>query len=229
MEKRKLIAGLLIKNEADRYLRKCLDDLVQYVDGFVVVDNGSTDDSVKICQSYEKCLVVQINSISWQTGESTLRQELFNLICKYNPEWVLIIDGDEIFEEKFKQLLPKLMNSQDFDWYGFKIFHFWGNETFYRIDKLWRPHNGYIRMCRYKPNFDYIWADAVAGSPLPTNVHKVLMGKKTKTRIKHLGYANQEDIKRKFDRYINRNDEHQKEHIKSILDKEIVLEKWLDS
>ena len=225
----KLIVGLLIKNEADKYLKEVLDDIATYADGFVVVDNGSVDNSAEICLSYEKCLKVIIDTADWNTNETHLRKVLFNLACSFSPDWILILDADEILEKNFRQFLPGLMESKEYNWYGFTICHFWGSKTYYRIDKLWAPHNSYIRMCRWLPKFNYLWPNYNIGNPLPMNVHQILNGKKTDIRIKHLAYSNTEDIKKRYDRYSTRpGDFHQKTHVESILDKNIILRKWDD-
>ena len=229
--KLKLIAGLLIKNEANRYLRECLDDLTQYVDGFVILDNGSTDDSIEICSSYKKCLEVKTDSTDFKVNELYLRKLLFELICKYNPEWILMIDADEVFESKFKTEVKKIMAATDFFWFSFIHLHFWGDKIHYRIDKLWKPHNSAIRLCRYAPDFSYNWGiTPFACGSLPFNIF-YQPGKRTDIVVKHYGYANPDDIKKKYEFYKEQDPlgrYHAKEHLESIGDKVVSLVQWND-
>jgi len=55
----KLTAMMQVRNEADRYLREVLNDLSEYVDEIVIVDDASTDDTVRVCRSYAKVVSLE--------------------------------------------------------------------------------------------------------------------------------------------------------------------------
>ena len=227
-----LIAEMLVKNEADRYLQEVLTDLETYVDKLVIVDNNSIDDTYKICQSFKKVIKLEKSDIDFKTDELGLRSYLLNIIKEvaHDGDWIIAIDADEIFEDKFKQDVRNLMSKQENNWYSFEICMFWRGRTHYRIDKLWRTPYAQ-RMFRYIKDSDYRLPDRkFACGHLPINI-RALQGEKTKYRIKHLAYIDPDDIKKKYDYYINQDPNgrfHQLNHIKSIIDEDIVLEEWID-
>ncbi|MFN7567187.1 MAG: glycosyltransferase, partial [Microcystis sp.] len=47
----KLSLCMIVKNEAEN-LRRCLDSVKEVVDEMIVMDTGSTDDTIAIAQSY---------------------------------------------------------------------------------------------------------------------------------------------------------------------------------
>ncbi|HHV63026.1 MAG TPA: glycosyltransferase [Firmicutes bacterium] len=58
----KLTAMMVVRNEADRFLVPVLDDLTQWVDEIVILDDASTDSTPDICRSYAKVVKFQRNS-----------------------------------------------------------------------------------------------------------------------------------------------------------------------
>jgi glycosyltransferase involved in cell wall biosynthesis len=229
-----LVTGILTRNEGDRYLKEVLDDISVYTNGLVILDNASTDDTVSICLSYPKLLDLEIDSTDFRINELHLRKKLVELCLAQRPNWVLILDADEIMEDNFKIELPSLMEAprETVKWYSFYHYHFWGSREFYRVDKLWKPHNSAICMFRVDESINYSWTSKpFACGRVPTSLSRE-PGKKTSIRIKHYGYANPKDIKKKYEWYKAQDPTgkyHQKSHLESILDADVVLEKWRES
>ena len=227
-----LIAEMIVKNEADRYLKEVLTDLETYVDKIIILDNDSTDNTYKICQSFKKVIKLEKSDIDFRTDELGLRTYLLNMLqsnAEYG-DWIISIDADELFEDQFKQDVRILMSKQENNWYSFDMCMFWRGRTHYRVDKLWRTVNAQ-RMFKYLKNSDYKLLDKKFGcGSIPLSI-RALNGKITKYRMKHLGYADPDDIRKKYDYYINQDPNgqfHQLDHIKSIIDEDIVLEEWVD-
>lgn len=96
-------AGILVKDEA-RSIRKCLEHLIGAVDEIIVVDTGSTDDSIKIItefkNKYSKNL--KLFHFPWCNDFSAARNFALE---KMTSDWVIWIDADEyLFEEDVKNL-----------------------------------------------------------------------------------------------------------------------------
>lgn len=83
----RISACLIAKNEA-KILSACLDSLKGIVDEIVLVDTGSTDDTVAIAESYGAV----IGHFPWINDFAAARNESLRLA---SGEWALWIDADE--------------------------------------------------------------------------------------------------------------------------------------
>ncbi len=231
----KLTAMMQVRNEATRYLTLVLNDLSAYVDEIVVVDDGSTDNTVEICRSYEKVVSVGTSPTSlYAVNEAALKLRLFRRTVATRPDWILAIDADEVMENRFKSVVRGMMNQEEVDWYGFRFYHFWGDMIHYRIDKLWAPKEYGPRLFRYIPNVDYHWhLQALHGGSVPMNLASDFPGAHSDIRVKHYGYAGSpEERMRKYQFYVSRDPDSRfcpRSHYDSILDPRPVLQEWVES
>lgn len=90
----KLTAGILTLNEADR-IEPCLKSLAGLADEILVLDCGSTDNTVAICQQHGATVI----QTDWP-GEGIQRQRALDAA---NGEWFLWLDADE-------RVTPELSN-----------------------------------------------------------------------------------------------------------------------
>lgn len=99
-----LSAVILTLNEADR-IKPCLESLQELADEILVLDCGSQDDTVNICNQYPNVNVVETD---WP-GEGIQRQRMIDLS---RGEWLLWIDADERVSPELKQeIQQKLSNT----------------------------------------------------------------------------------------------------------------------
>ena len=80
------ISVAIIAKDEERNIRECLES-VKWVDDIVVVDNGSTDRTLAVCQEYG----ARIFREDWK-GYSGQKN---SAIDKTRNEWVLSLDADE--------------------------------------------------------------------------------------------------------------------------------------
>jgi tetratricopeptide (TPR) repeat protein len=78
---------MIVKNEED-FLENCLKSVVDHVDEIVIVDTGSTDQTVKIAKGFN----ARIYHHPWQDNFSLHRNQS---ISYAKGRWIFIIDADE--------------------------------------------------------------------------------------------------------------------------------------
>jgi len=133
-------AVISVKNEAHQ-IRDCLEH-IKWADEIIIIDNESTDDTVKICKEYTQKI--------YSYNKSALIPHLQNLgIQKATKEWILILDADVIVPEKAKQeILLKIQNPKCVGYYLPHRMVAFGKEMKYalfcNILKLFRNGQGYF-------------------------------------------------------------------------------------
>jgi glycosyltransferase involved in cell wall biosynthesis len=103
----RLAVTMIVKNEAAN-LPRCLDSIKPFADELIVVDTGSTDNTVEILKQYD----ATVYHHEWQDNFSLHR----NQVLGYVPEscgWLLMIDADEqlvtqLTQDKFKRFLASV-------------------------------------------------------------------------------------------------------------------------
>ncbi len=90
-------------NEEDR-IERCLASLSGWVDELIVLDSGSTDNTVAIAQQY-----VTVHQTDWP-GYGPQRNRALAL-CQH--DWVLNIDADEVMSDALKHEIDEVLSQQD--------------------------------------------------------------------------------------------------------------------
>ena len=108
---------IIVKNE-EKQLRKCLQS-VQWADEIIVLDSGSTDNTVAIAKEYTD----KVYSTDWQ-GYGVQKQRALE---HATGTWVLNLDADEIVSDAMRQEILALLPSTDKDaFYTSSFMHFYG-------------------------------------------------------------------------------------------------------
>lgn len=82
-----LTACMMVKNE-EELLPGCLDSIKEMVDEIIIVDTGSTDNTINIANTYG----AQLYHHPWENNFSKHRNQTIQYA---SGEWILIIDADE--------------------------------------------------------------------------------------------------------------------------------------
>lgn len=102
---------MIVKDEA-RALGRCLESVKNWVGEMVVVDTGSTDETVAIAQSHG----ARVSYFPWCDDFSAARNAALDQATR---EWVLVLDGDETcIVDSPTELANALRQSQ---WDGFSL------------------------------------------------------------------------------------------------------------
>lgn len=230
-ENNRLTLSMIVKNEGKRYLRRALESAREYIDDAVIIDDGSTDDTIEIIKEVLKDIPFTLieNKYSKFSNEIELRKQQWFETIETNPDWILFLDADEIFENKFKDDVREMMKNIEVDGYIFRLYDFW-DEDHYRDDNLWCAHNTYrLFMIRYQKNFRYLFTETAQHcGRMPANCMKLSYAL-SNLRLKHYGWAKLEDRLNKYQRYMQLDPNGEfgsMDQYKSILDPRPKLTGW---
>lgn len=111
-KKHTLSVCVITKNEADR-IRLCLNSVKDLADEIIVLDSGSTDNTVEVVKKYTD----QVWVTDWP-GFGIQKQRCLE---KTSMDWVLFIDADESLDETAQNALLNMLNQDVIDEVAFKI------------------------------------------------------------------------------------------------------------
>ncbi|GAM54721.1 lipopolysaccharide biosynthesis glycosyltransferase [Vibrio ishigakensis] len=100
------IGILLITKNADKTLNKCLSSIQDWADEIVILDSGSTDQTLEIAKRYTQNIHVKTDwegfGIQRQTAQSYL-----------SADWVFAIDSDEVVTPELKESILNAVKTSD--------------------------------------------------------------------------------------------------------------------
>lgn len=100
-------ATILVKNAQDT-IRECLDSLQEF-DEIILLDNGSSDDTLKIAREFDALY----GNLRIYTSEFIGFGALKNLAISYaKNDWIFSIDSDEVLESRTLELLKNLFGNE---------------------------------------------------------------------------------------------------------------------
>jgi tetratricopeptide (TPR) repeat protein len=97
----KLSLAMIVKNEA-RCLARCLNRAEKIADEIIVVDTGSTDDTIRIANEH-KAKVLHFN---WCDDFSAARNFA---LAQCTGDWILVLDADETVSEPLAEEIKKFV------------------------------------------------------------------------------------------------------------------------
>ena len=96
----KVIGMLLVFNDED-IIKEVIEHLISQGIQLVVLDNGSTDNSYKICEKFLGNGILDLKQFKTPTfiyHEPIIRRMLYDMAISQSPDWVIANDSDEILE-----------------------------------------------------------------------------------------------------------------------------------
>jgi len=227
----KLTLSMVVRNEAGRYLRSVLSHAASYVDEFVIIDDASDDDTVALCRDAvgKVPLTLIQNPEPRFSNEIVLRRQQWEATLATRPDWMLLLDADELFEDRIRSEIRPLINQTQFDVVSFRLYDMW-DPTHYREDQFWQAHKIFRPfLLRFRPDFAYRWKETAQHcGRMPVNVLD-LPGARSPVRLKHLGWSNPADRLAKYERYMKLDPEGKfgiLGQYKSIMDEHPILVPW---
>lgn len=202
-----IIGGMLVKNEADRWLIEACEQLVTICGRVIILDDCSTDNTIEICKKYNFD-ILKSNKSFWEIDELKQRKILFNAIWHTAKvdDILLILDADEILinPDRTREILETA--NKRLTVIGFTLYDMW-DKTHYRNDQYWNAHKSLwpmaIRKIQGVTNFQWHEQGLHCGRfpyNLTSNPHSYVTH--IELGIKHMGWSTQEDRQKKYDRYM---------------------------
>ncbi len=109
------ISAALIVRDEEELIGQCLESIRDAVDEIVVVDTGSKDRTVEIAAGYTDTIFHH----PWQDSFSEARNYS---ISKATGDWILIIDADEVLDEKHILKVREFKWSEDHDCFCLAVY-----------------------------------------------------------------------------------------------------------
>jgi len=206
----KLTAGIRVK-DGELWAEECLTALSRIADEICILDDGSTDRTMEICRSFERVT----HLLRWEKSffhEGIDRNVVLAMVKDTEPDWLLMLDIDEVFEDHIVDELPAMLAQDEFVAWGFRMLHFWRGKTHFRVDGTWgRETTGHIhpRLFRNQPSLHFP----------PQRIHGAhILGLEGRAAlspvcIKHYGYSFPDEVRRKYQRYRRVDPEGDYEHL----------------
>ncbi|WP_127529528.1 glycosyltransferase family A protein [Paenibacillus kobensis] len=230
----RLVLSMSAANEEGRYLSDALLRHREYIDAAVVIDDGSTDATADIIHDRLQGIPLYYvrNERTKFTNEIELRLQQWNKTVQLNPQWILNLDADEYFEDRFTDQVRGLIDHSDAHLYCFRLYDFW-NETQYREDSFWQAHRTYRPfLLRYIAGYPYQWNEMRQHcGRFPRNLFD-MPSTQSPLRLKHWGWARESDRQLKAARYARLDPDARygwKEQYESILDSRPRLIDWRET
>lgn len=131
----KIVAALTTKNE-DWIIEKTLSVLNIFCDKIIILDDNSDDNTEKICKSFEKVewTVRKKRDNIWDRKEAEGLHECFTLATKHNPDYILMLDADEIPTPNIVNFLKNIDSS--YNAFTIRMINLQPDEKHYRVDKF---------------------------------------------------------------------------------------------
>jgi hypothetical protein len=163
----KLVAGITTKNE-EWIINKTLNVLSKFCDKIIILDDNSEDKTLDICKKFEKVEIYKrkLRKNIWERKEAEGLNELFKLCGKYNPEYIMMLDADEIPTPNFLKFFHTI--DKKVSAWSVRMINLQPDDKHYRVDKFktgtgalvnHNPFDGNgwrkVVLTKYNKNFDY--------------------------------------------------------------------------
>lgn len=125
-------------------LEQNIRSLNKYVDEIYIVDNGSTDGSDSVYEKYKydngngRIVYLHKNDPNLPFDDVRDRKIMLNKAKERGMKWLLVVDGDEIYEDRSVEWIKNYCRNEDLSINHIVSFHyinFWRSRTKYRVDK----------------------------------------------------------------------------------------------
>ena len=179
-------------------LERCLNHMSRFCDGIVFCDDSSTDNSLQIAKKYTKNIIVMPDEFK---KELYHKQKLLELALSLNPDWIVSLDPDEIFDRQGEldgiRTLCQYGNKHNIDSFSFLYHNLWKDTKNFRIDELWLK-NWQPKLWK---NTGKLKFDVKEGLHLRQYPLGLKTDRRTDIKLIHYGFATEENVNKKYSNY----------------------------
>lgn len=206
----RIIALYRIKNEA-RWIEQSLKSATEICDEIIILNDGSTDETVEICESFAQVVTIHSQK-NLPFDETRDKNTLLGMALKRNPDFILILDGDEIIMSNSKQRLFYELNilHPNTNVFEFRSLYVWDKPNQFRCDGVY--NNIWIkklfRLKNQPENLRFAETDFLGNAhctAIPDNLIGIEQSVRSKVSILHYGYYDEELRLQKFN-FLNKLD-----------------------
>lgn len=179
-------------------LERCLKHLSSFCDDVVICDDSSQDNSLEIAKKYTNHIIVMPDEFKQELAH---KQKLLELALSLDPDWIVFLDPDEIFDREGEQggirALCQYGNERRIDSFSFLYYNLWKGEENYRVDELWHK-NWQRKLWRNTGNLKFNIREGLHLSQFPLGLKNE---RRTDIKLIHYGFAGEDKVNKKFSTY----------------------------
>ncbi|PFG12721.1 tetratricopeptide repeat-containing glycosyltransferase family 2 protein [Bacillus sp. es.036] len=173
MKKTSLSVCMVVCNE-EHYLTRCLNSVKNLADEIIIVDTGSTDQTVTIAEAFGATII----NYTWNDDFSEARNRGVN---EATGDWILILDADEELDILCHPKLVDLITTSNAEGYYLNFINYYG-----KFDKA---HYFTDRACRLFQNHFHIQFRGKIHEEITSSMNELkLQIKESDLTIFHYGY-----------------------------------------
>ncbi|KAF5050311.1 Glycosyl transferase family 2 [anaerobic digester metagenome] len=177
---------MIVKNE-EKYIAQCLKSASLLVDEIIIVDTGSTDNTIAIANEYHSKII----QIPWENDFGKARN---HSLAQATGDWILVLDADESLYIEDIQKLKDILQQTKANGIGLKFHNFIDEGS----EENYNTHMG-VRIFR---NHCFHYQGAIHEQLLPINNTVAINIEPTDVRVRHFGYLKSNSGKKKRERNI---------------------------
>lgn len=219
----KLVASVIVRNEASRYLDPCVAHLLEFADEVCVLDDGSTDgwyETLRGRWRQDRPVIVTAGatrddgSVAFN-HHAAARNQLLRATLAREPDWILAIDADELVTDGHALRLACESGGHAYSLVMEECWELCDEALCVREDGGWRSHP-----------VGMLWAPSSRGSyeiadlgHATGRVPSGVGGGAIVSEVLHLGWANRAERAERYQRYAvgDAGKFHAASHIASIM------------
>lgn len=205
--------GLMRVKDEEQHIGEAIEALLPLCDRIFVLDDHSTDSTAAICSSYPQVMRFhsQFHSLDEARDKTWLLREAMGLV---RPEWVIMVDGDEILEKDGPDKVRRYAKEHPLaEVMSFTVPYYWNDPYTVRVD------GSFGRICRKSAfrvgnqpapgallfgNYSYAKGGLHCGS-VPS-IYQSMPVHEVHVALWHYGYMKPEVRRRKYEWYLAHDD-----------------------